>query len=415
MVFFPRSPAVAFSVLLLVFGLLPSTHSAATDTFIHIGEGSLLSVEGAKYYGTVVYGRVGKSGSVIKATMEEAAKQFDDFCVGYMYHAGSGRGGLMFDMSKIGSSIWPPTKPAALSSARQSWFSKSGSLWQGNSIVSLTASKAAGKGWIGWMSYAKLHLIAVTQLGEGTLISMSGTTWYAVMQYKDIGSSVDEVRDVMMRAVIEAGDACVGFHMRPIQSGGRYLQAALLYDRNKISAWPVPPPDALVKATEVWKADWPGTGEVSYDLSINVGKGWDGWQCYAKVEIMYDPVVYAGEGTLLDGDDNYYGVVQYREIADSERNLWCLIRRAYIECGSRCVGFHYRPVPDGRYLEAALLYDRGLAASWPMPAPTSLTGATTSWTSPESGSLWLGTGLPSATTSAPAGKGWNGWQCYVSA
>lgn len=92
-----------------------------------------------------------------------------------------------------------------------------------------------------------------------------------------------------------------------------------------------------------------------------------------------------------------------------------MIRRAYIECGSTCVGFHYRPVPDGRYLDGALLYDRGLTASWPMPMPVALTGATLSWTSPVTWSLWLGTALPSGTTSANAGKGWNGWQCYASA
>lgn len=146
----------------------------------------------------------------------------------------------------------------------------------------------------------------MTHVGEGTLISKSGTTWYAVIQYKDIGSSVDEVRDIMTRAVVEAGEACVGFHIRPITSRGIYLEAALLYDRNKIAAWPVPPPAALASTTEVWKAHRPGAGEVSYDLSVNVGKGWNRWQCYAKVEMMDDPVRYAGEGTLLDSTDNYY-------------------------------------------------------------------------------------------------------------
>jgi hypothetical protein len=75
-------------------------------------------------------------------------------------------------------------------------------------------------------------------VGEGTLISPSGLSeenrYFCTVQYRNLGQTPGEVMALIQRAAIQEGDACVGFHVTTKASDGRYLEAALLYDTDKV-------------------------------------------------------------------------------------------------------------------------------------------------------------------------------------
>lgn len=282
-----------------------------------------------------------------------------------MYDTASTDGALIYDMSKSGAKTsWPPEGPVALSRAKREWSTTQSGEYLGRGPVSFLTSNGDDAEWSSWLSYAKTDLLAVTHVGEGTLLPQSSTHYYAIMLFSDIGNSVDEVRNIMLKAVTQAGKACVGFHLHEGQFWPHYLRAALLYDADVLGSWPVPVelvPAALSHATVEGSSNNPkGTGPVSYTASLEAGRGWaTGWQSYAKFESMYDlgGLQYIGEGTLVSQTNGpYFTMKGFSNIADTEQNLWIIMRRALLQCG-RCVGYHYQPSDDsGTYLRATLLY-----------------------------------------------------------
>lgn len=354
--------------------------------------------------------------------MELAASQVGNECVGYMVDSTSSRGALIYDTSKKAASMsWPPPCPSALIDTARGWSSPRSGAWLGRGPVSFRTSDNESLGWLSWRCYAKTHLLAVTHVGAGTLLSHVNPGYYGIIQFRNIGKSVEEVRKVMLTAITQAGRACVGFHMHETPGVGRYLEGALLYDAEILGSWPLPAtlvPAVLSGATRTFVLGSPGgTGPVSYTASLEAGRGWGtGWQAYAKFENMYDlgGLRYVGEGTLLTKNGAmYYGVAQYKGIADTEQKLWSVIRRALMQCGDSCVGFHYRPSDDTpQYLFAALLYDRMKTKVWPPPKPDALKDATRVWVSgpePE----WSGSGPVADKASAERGLGWLGWHSYA--
>ena len=224
------------------------------NEYINIGEGALLSSLDQSYYGVVNYFRVSESLSEKQKIMTEAANQMGDACVGFMLDTNHQRASLMFDMSHSFTK-WPPLPPALEFTSVQ-WNTNIGDKgWSGKGAVSFTTSTMVDKGWKGWQSFAKSHLLAITEIGEGTLVSENEKTWYSVRQFQDIGSNEDEVKSIMRRAIVEAGEACVGFHFRPIQP--RLLEAALLYDQFKASSWPPNIPPALAHACLLYTSPSP--------------------------------------------------------------------------------------------------------------------------------------------------------------
>ena len=410
------SHSAAALVTALIFTLSASSALAASsDQFILVGEGSLLSLETQNYYGVITYGKIESDLDSSRVVMAEAAKHFDDRCIGYMVNEVDLRVALIFDKSKVSS--WPVAAPPALASATQQWAS-AGVQWNGRGPASLITTVNAGKGWVKWLSYAKSHLVAVPAMGEGSLLSQGNNTYYGVVQYKNVATSPEAVYETMLQAIIEAGDKCVGFHYKPV-TGQRYLEAALLYDRSKTTSWPVAAPPSLSVATISYTSPassslWSGDAPVSLYATVSQNKGWNTWQSFAKADLVHNTLQYVGEGTLIASQTNkYFGVVQYKNVATNEKDLWLVMRRAVAECGDVCVGYHYRPVYGGQYLQAALLYDRSKTTAWPPAStPAALSGATKVWTS-GTGALWQGAGMVSADASVSVGKGWNGWQCYA--
>lgn len=397
---------------------------SAASSFVFVGSGTLISEETMSYYGVVVYRNVGSNEKEVAATMQTAASQLGNECVGYMYDTASQRGALIYDMSKTASMVssFPPSSPPALAAASQGWSSPTSGdgLWLGRGPVSFKTSDDLSLGWLSWLAFAKTNLLAVTHVGAGTLLSHNNPGYYGIMQFRGIGASVEEVRNVMLTAITQAGRACVGFHMHETTGFGRYLEAALLYDIEILGTWPVPTsevPAALSSASVAWVSGGAGgTGPVSFTGSVEGGRGWGtGWQGYAKFENMYDlgGLRYVGEGTLVSKNGGvYYGVSQYADIAESEQNLWSVIRRALLQCGDICVGFHYRPTDNTRYLQAGLLYDRIKTTTWPPLTPAVLGSARRVWVSGNR-ALWSGSGEVADTASVARGMGWNGWQAYA--
>ena len=404
----------ALSLCVLLPVLIQSVLSASTDSLVHIGSGTLISIENYSYYGVVVYANIGSTSSAKNLIMSTAAREFDDFCVGYMIDNASNRGALIFDMSKIGSSTWPPASPPSLSSFT---FSGAQRTTPGGEARALYLSRPVS-------TSAKVGIPDVLRkAAPGRNHSrrrgnphVQGTD-HLVCRHAVQGHRVD-------------GGGGTGSHDTCGDPGrGRLCRVPRSPDSEW---WPIPRgrPVVWLFSTQlvatnhphrtqlrlcfmVQQLAWNWTGVVRSEC--DVGKGWAGWQCYAKIDMMYNPTTYIGEGTLLDSTNTYYGVVQYSGISSTEKDLWSAVRRALIQCGSMCVGFHYKPVNDGQYLQAALLYDRNVTSTpWPTDAPPSLSTASVVWSSPDS-SGWRGFGSPSNTASVAAGKGWNGWQCYASA
>lgn len=407
-------PLNLFSTILLLASFVSLTFSADSDRFVRIGKGTLLSVEGNSGYRTILYGNVGATREEVKTIMKEAAREHDDICVGFMTDTQViSQGILLYDESKIDSSSWPPTRPSVLANAAQMLLTSYWPTQMGRSIVSLTSSKNSNQVFSKWKAFAKIHLIAQSYVGEGTLISNSNNAVFSMMQFTGIATSLDRVREIMERASFQAGDTCVGYHIMESTSDASYLSAGLIYDGNRVPNWPMAIPNSLRAATGTGNTVGQGSGEISFSTSVAVDGSWSGWRAYAKLEMMHDPTTYIGEGTLIDDRGKYYGIVRYSGIANSEKELWVIIRQAYLECGSDCVGFQYRPVNDNSYMDAALLYDRQKVQSWPPGQPASLSSFTPAWTSRDD-ETHQGYGSPSSSN-VDAGLRWEGWRCYASA
>jgi len=117
-------------------------------------------------------------------------------------------------------------------------------------------------------------------VGEGTLIS-ENNKYFRTAQYKNLGSSVEEVLALVQRNAYLNKD-CVGFHINTVR-GGRYLQAALLM--NAAARWPpVMPAEFQEKGAEVaWIGFFDSVEMVPRTdiASTKVGKGWGTWTAYS--------------------------------------------------------------------------------------------------------------------------------------
>lgn len=122
-------------------------------------------------------------------------------------------------------------------------------------------------------------------VGEGTLVSEKGRNYYPTLQFNNLGETTEDVRAILERAA-SRHSACVGYHICMNASEGRHLEGALLFEPSPL--WPPPVPVLFkgVGAVVSWSGFSPSEAEGSPDMkcaSVEAGKGWNGWQCYARV------------------------------------------------------------------------------------------------------------------------------------
>ena len=122
-------------------------------------------------------------------------------------------------------------------------------------------------------------------VGEGTLVSASSDDLYKTAQWSGMANdgTTQSVAQVLSVACL-AAPSCVGFHLI---GGGRLGDGALLYDSDGYNgAWPPETPDTVAAAGGSWswgEAGDIGRGEPAVYGSVNVGKGWGGWEAFRRV------------------------------------------------------------------------------------------------------------------------------------
>ena len=138
-------------------------------------------------------------------------------------------------------------------------------------------------------------------VSEGTLVTAAGNEFYKTTMWKGMANdgTTQSVAQVLAVACL-AAPSCVGFHLI---GGGRLGEGALLYDSDGYTgAWPPETPDAVaaagagnsswneaasgVSGNSSWNAGgtgWNGRGEPAAHGSVEVGKGWGGWEAFRRV------------------------------------------------------------------------------------------------------------------------------------
>ena len=122
-------------------------------------------------------------------------------------------------------------------------------------------------------------------VSEGTLVTAAGNDWYKTAQWSGMANdgTTQSVAQVLSVACL-AAPSCVGFHLI---GGGRLGDGALLYDSDGYNgAWPPETPDTVAAAGGSWswgEAGYIGRGEPAVYGSVNVGKGWGGWEAFRRV------------------------------------------------------------------------------------------------------------------------------------
>ena len=239
-------------------------------------------------------------------------------------------------------------------------------------------------------------------VGEGTLVSPSAgdgkNRYFGVVQYHKLGSTVDQVMASIQSAALAEGDQCVGFHIMTVPNNGRFLNAALLYDMNKVDGHTPTPKAAAITADVVSRLFQQTSPEIwteKYTKQQYDEISRDACSIYLK---------YQANGLEIQLD------IHTNQVKSNGKTLYKIIS-ADSNPKSPSGSDNVTTVSCAAW-KAAETQEKEITPKLPVSKMLEEAGAEICW-APDPKKRWGGTGSPlSDTASLAVGMGWGEWRAY---